>query len=173
MFNRGKLTGSSRVPVDSTFSILGEGTHWQGEIHAGANGLRVEGVVEGTILSEGQVVVALTGVVKGTIHSKHLSVTGRVEGIFKVSDRLEIHKTGWVEGQVEMGSLMVDEGVTLTGTWQQLVSKQAEPVPFVPRKDERVPERFAPVGTISSGTHGPVPEFMSVGRGFDRGKGQG
>jgi hypothetical protein len=100
-------------------------------------------------------------------------VTGRVEGIFKVSDRLEIHKTGWVEGQVEMGSLMVDEGGTLIGTCQQLVSKQAEPVPFVPRKDERVPERFAPVGTISSGTHGPVPEFMSVGRGFDRGKGQG
>jgi cytoskeletal protein CcmA (bactofilin family) len=171
MFNRGNLTGSSRVPVDSTLSILGEGTHWQGEIHAGANGLRVEGVVEGTILSEGQVVVAPAGVVKGTIHSKHLTVTGRVEGIFKVSGRLEIHKTGWVEGQVEMGSLMVDEGGTLIGTCQQLVTvKQAEPVPFVPRKDERVPERFPPVGTVGSGTHGSVPEFLPVGRGFDRGK---
>src|ERR1035438_998473 len=101
MFNRGNLTGSSRVPVDSTLSILGEGTHWQGEIHAGANGLRVEGVVEGTILSEGQVGASPAGVVKGTIHSKHLTVTGRVEGIFKVSGRLEIHKTGWVEGRWE------------------------------------------------------------------------
>src|SRR5664279_817874 len=97
MFNRGKLTGSSRVPVDSTLSILGEGTHWQGEIHAGADGLRVEGVLEGMILSEGQVVVAPAGVVKGTIHYKHLTVTGRVEGIFKVSGGLKIHKTGWVE----------------------------------------------------------------------------
>ena len=92
MFNRGKLTGSSRVPADSILSILGEGTHWQGEIHAGANGLRVEGVVEGTILSEGQVVVAPTGLVKGTIHSKHLSVTGRVEGVFKVSGRLSTER---------------------------------------------------------------------------------
>ena len=171
MFNRGKLTGSSRTPLDSTFSILGEGTHWQGEIQAGANGLRVEGEVEGTILSEGQVVVAPTGVVKGTIHSKHLSVTGRVEGVFKVSGRLEILKTGWVEGQVEMGSLMVDEGGTLIGTCQQLVGqKQAEPVPFVPRKDERVQDRFAPVGTVGSGTHGPAPEFVPIARGFDRGK---
>ncbi len=172
MFNRGKLTGSSRIPVDPTFSTLGEGTHWQGEIQAGTNGLRVEGEVEGTILSEGQVVVAPTGMVKGTIHAKHLTVTGRVEGVFKVSGRLEILKTGWVEGQVEMGSLMVDEGGILIGTCQQLAAlKQAEPVPFVPRKDERVPDRFAPVGTVSSGTHGSVPEFLPVNRGFDRGKG--
>lgn len=172
MFNRGKLTGSSGLPVDPTHSILGEGTHWQGEINAGATGLRVEGVVEGTILCEGQVVVAPAGMVKGTIQAKHLTVIGRVEGVFKVTGRLEILKTGWVEGQVEMGSLMVDEGGILIGTCQQLVAlKPVEPVPFVPRKDERVPERVGPVGTINSGTHGPVPEFQPVGRGFDRTKG--
>jgi cytoskeletal protein CcmA (bactofilin family) len=172
MFDRGTLTGSSRVLENSTVSILGEGTHWQGEINAGANGLRVEGVLDGTILSEGQVVVAPTGMVKGTIQCKHLTVTGRVEGVFKVSGRLEILKSGWVEGQMEMGSLMVDEGGVLIGTCLQLVSvKQAEPVPFVPRKDERVPERFPPGGTVSSGTHGPAPEFPPVSRGFDRGKG--
>ena len=172
MFNRGKLTGSSRLPADPTHSILGEGTHWHGEINAGANGLRVEGMMEGTILSEGQVVVAPTGTVKGTIQAKHLTVLGRVEGVFKISGRLEILKTGWVEGQVEMGSLMVDEGGVLIGTCQQMVVlKQVEPVPFVPRKDERLPERFGAAGTISSGTHGPVPEFLPVGRGFDRGKG--
>jgi cytoskeletal protein CcmA (bactofilin family) len=171
MFNRGKLTGSSRVPEDSTLSILGEGTHWQGEINAGANGLRVEGVMDGTILSEGQVVIAPTGVVKGTIQCKHLTVTGRVEGVFKVSGRLEILKTGWVEGQMEMGSLMVDEGGVLVGTCQQMVDlKQVEPVPFVPRKDERVPDRFASVGTIGSGTHGQAPEFLPASRGFDRNK---
>jgi cytoskeletal protein CcmA (bactofilin family) len=171
MFSRGKQTGSARLPMDSSYSVLGEGTHWQGEIQMGANGLRVEGVVEGTILSEGQVVVAPAGVVRGTIHAKHLSVTGRVEGVFRISGRLEILKTGWVEGQVEMGSLMVDEGGTLVGTCQQLTQKQAEAVPFVPRKDERGPERFAPNGSIGSGTHGPAPEFLPVGRGFDRTKG--
>jgi cytoskeletal protein CcmA (bactofilin family) len=173
MFNRGKQTGSSRAPMDPAFTILGEGTHWQGEIRAGASGLRVEGVLEGTILSEGQVVVAPNGVVRGTIHAKRLTVTGRVEGVFKVSGCLEILGTGWVEGQVEIGSLVVDEGGTLLGTCQQQEQagpKSAEPVPFVPRRDERVQERFAPVGTVSSGTHGPLPEFIPVGRSFDRGK---
>jgi cytoskeletal protein CcmA (bactofilin family) len=76
----------------------------------------VEGSIEGTVQSEGEVTVAPSGVVKGTIHAKHLIVTGRVEGVFKIQECLEIHGTGWVEGEVEVGSLVVDEGGTLQGT---------------------------------------------------------
>ncbi|MCX6546549.1 MAG: polymer-forming cytoskeletal protein, partial [Acidobacteria bacterium] len=50
-----------------------------------------------------------------TILAKHLIVTGRAEGVFKISDCLEIHGTGYVEGDVEVGSLVVDEGGTLQG----------------------------------------------------------
>jgi cytoskeletal protein CcmA (bactofilin family) len=171
MFNFGKKTSPARPAPDSIFTLLGEGTHWQGEIHAGTKGLRVEGEVEGTILSEGQVVVAPSGVVKGTIHAQHLTVTGRVEGVFKVSGCLEILGTGWVEGEVEMGSLVVDEGGTLRGSCQQQEEhpKQSEPVPFVPRRDERVQERYAPTGTVgtSSPTHGPISDVASFGR-YDR-----
>jgi cytoskeletal protein CcmA (bactofilin family) len=76
----------------------------------------VEGSIEGTIHSEGEVTIAPSGVVTGTIHAKHLIVTGRVEGVFKIDECLEIHGTGWVEGEVEVGSLVVDEGGTLQGT---------------------------------------------------------
>lgn len=169
MFNLGKRAGSPKAPADSIFTLLGEGTHWQGEIVAGSNGLRVEGVVEGTILSEGQVVVAPTGVVKGTIHAKHLTVTGRVEGIVKVSGCLEILGTGWVEGEVELSSLVVDEGGTLQGTCQQQVRpKQQEPVPLVPRRDERIPDRHPPVAAVSSGTHGAPPVLPPASQKFER-----
>lgn len=171
MFNRGKQPGPSRIAAESIFTLLGEGTHWEGEIHAGTNGLRVEGVVEGTILSEGQVVVSPTGMVKGTIYAKHLTVTGRVEGIIKVSGCLEILGTGWVEGEVEMGSLVVDEGGMLQGTCQLQVSpKVQEPVPLVPRRDDRVQDRHAPGVAVSSGTHGALPEVVPASRGFERGR---
>lgn len=149
MFHLGKKTGAGRPAAELICTLLGEGTHWQGEIHAGANVLRVEGTVEGTIISEGQVVVAETGIVKGTIHSKHLTVTGRVEGIVKVSGCLEILGTGWVEGEVELGSLVVDEGGMLQGSCQlPLQAKLPELVPLVPRRDERVLERFAPAPKV-------------------------
>ena len=97
-------------------TLLGKGTLWKGEIHAGQNSLRIEGLVDGSIHSEGEVTVAPTGEVKGTIAAKHLIVTGRILGTFKIQECLEIHGTGYVEGDVEVGSLVVDEGGTLQGT---------------------------------------------------------
>ncbi|WP_005037199.1 bactofilin family protein [Holophaga foetida] len=100
-------------------TLLGRGSRWQGEAHLGTASLRVEGTLEGTIHSEGEVTIAPTGLVKGTIHAKHLIVTGRIEGVFKVEGCLEIHGTGCVEGEVEVGTLVVDEGGTLQGTCQR------------------------------------------------------
>ena len=96
-------------------TLLGKGTLWKGEIQAGQNSLRIEGTVDGNSLSEGEVTIAPTGMVRGTINAKHLIVTGRIEGVFRIRECLEIHGTGYVEGEVEVGSLVVDEGGTLQG----------------------------------------------------------
>ncbi|MDR2697759.1 MAG: polymer-forming cytoskeletal protein, partial [Holophagales bacterium] len=66
-----------KKPFDNTtsvISILSRSSLWKGEIHAGSESLRVEGGLEGIIYSEGEVTVASTGVVKGTIHAKHLII---------------------------------------------------------------------------------------------------
>lgn len=139
MFSRGSRTGTSRTAAPPIHTILGEGSLWQGEIHAGAEGLRIEGRVEGSIQSEGQVVVAPTGLVKGSIHARHLTVSGRVEGVFKIEGCLEIHGTGWVDGEVESGSLVVDEGGTLQGSCTKPAPARAverDPVPLAPRREE-------------------------------------
>lgn len=110
---RSKKSKPESAPAIHT--LLGKGVVFAGEIHTGDRSLRIEGTVEGTIHSLGEVSVANGGLVKGTIHAKHLIVTGRAEGIMKISDCLEIHGTGVVEGDVEVGSLVVDEGGTLQG----------------------------------------------------------
>lgn len=165
MFNLGKSQDKSRSTANPT-SRLGAGTHWQGEIQAGPEGLCIEGHVDGTIVSEGQVVVAPGGLVKGTIHARNLTVRGRVEGIFKVAECLEILGSGWVEGEVELGTLVVDEGGTLQGSCvRRQPVREKEPVPLVPRKEEKPVERFAPP---FSGTHGPAPGYGPADRGFPR-----
>lgn len=116
-------------PAQAVHTLLGKGTLWKGEVLAGQNSLRIEGTVEGTITSEGEVTIAPSGVVKGTILAKHLIVTGRVEGVFKIVECLEIHGTGCVEGEVELGSLVVDEGGTLQGNCTRRgVARGAAPV---------------------------------------------
>jgi len=96
-------------------SLLGKDVMLTGEIHTGSQSLRIEGSIEGTIHSTGEISIAPGGVVKGTIFAKHLVVTGRAEGTMKITECLEIHGTGYVEGEVEVGSLVVDEGGTLQG----------------------------------------------------------
>ena len=166
MFNYGKNPGKTRAATDPIATLLGEGTHWQGDIQAGQEGLRIEGTVEGTVVSEGHVVVAPTGIVKGTILAKCLTVMGRVEGSFKVEDCLEILGAGWVEGDVELSTLVVDEGGTLQGTCLRRVpEKPKDVVPFVPRKDDILPERLP---HPASGTHGASHDVHPPFRGFDR-----
>jgi cytoskeletal protein CcmA (bactofilin family) len=163
MFNRGTTSGKARMANDPMTTVLGEGTHWQGEIQAGPNGLRIEGEVEGTVISEGQVLVAPSGSVRGTIHAKRLTVMGRVEGVFKVEGCLEILGTGWVEGEVELENLVVDEGGTLQGTCARHEAPKAkEPMPLLPRKDEAPQERFQ---HLPSGTaHDTLPPGRGLGR---------
>lgn len=96
-------------------SILGKDVVLTGEIHTGSQSLRIEGSVEGIIHSTGEISIAPGGIVKGTVYAKHLVVTGRAEGTMKITECLEIHGTGYVEGEVEVGSLVVDEGGTLQG----------------------------------------------------------
>lgn len=124
-------------------TLLGKGMLWKGEIHCGKDSLRVEGTIEGTIHSDGEVVVAPTGLVNGIIHARHLIVTGRVEGVFRIEECLEIHGTGCVEGEVEIGSLVVDEGGILQGVCtrrgherQVMTGSQGLTVPKAPASTE-------------------------------------
>lgn len=122
-------------------SLLGKGTLWKGEIHTGEHSLRIEGTLEGAIHSEGEVTIAPTGLVNGTIHAKHMIATGRAKGVFKILECLEIHGTGCVEGDVEVGSLVVDEGGTLQGTCTRRGMNKPENLAHKPEeKTETKPE---------------------------------
>lgn len=156
MFNNSSSNGGKKKveATQAVHTLLGKGTIWKGDVHSGPNSIRIEGTVEGTIHSEGEVTIAPSGIVKGTIHAKHLIVTGRVEGIFKIAECLEIHGTGWVEGEVEVGSLVVDEGGTLQGSCTRKgAHKPKEPEaakakPFDKAEEDRFPDR--PVGAAGA-----------------------
>jgi len=137
--------------AQAVHTLLGKGTLWKGEIHAGQNSLRIEGNVEGNIQSEGEVTIAPSGDVKGTIEAKHLIVTGRVLGTFKIQECLEIHGTGYVEGEVEVGSLVVDEGGTLQGNCTRRGVERLE------KAEEREKDREAPFVPF------PAPPSVPIG----------
>lgn len=152
MFRRKKKHVEAPQPVHT---LLRRGTIWKGDIHAGPHSLRIECLVEGTIHSEGEVTIAPSGIVKGTIHAKHLIVSGRAKGIFKITDCLEIQSTGWVDGESEMGSLLVDEGGTLEGSCVLLGASKAKKEP------EAVPHAKKGRRSTAGAARGPAPQTAS------------
>lgn len=150
MFSHSQTKGKSRSQGSHDLrTVLGEGTHWTGDILAGPEGLRVEGTLEGNIQCQGDVVVAAIGFVKGTIQARRLTILGRVEGVLKVETCLEILDSGRFEGEVELGTLIVDEGGILQGTCvhRDTVTATAgkAPAPLAPRRDERFADLTPPV----------------------------
>ncbi len=165
MFSHSQTKGKSRFQGSQDLrTVLGEGTRWQGDVQAGPEGLRIEGTLEGGIQCQGDVVVAATGFVKGTIQARRLSVMGQVEGVLKVETCLEILGSGRVEGEVELGTLVVDEGGILQGTCIHRSAAEVEKTsgPIAQRRDERFPDRGLPV----PGGTDPVPPSRS----FDKGR---
>ena len=138
-------------------TILGEGTRWIGELQASNGSLRIDGDMEGTLVSEGTVLVEAGGKASGTIQARNLLVTGRVDGMVHVVERMEILRHGWIEGELEMGTLVVDEGGTLQGNCARIVPAGAkEPVPLVPRRDDAA-KAEAPSGNNLDAINGPRP----------------
>ncbi|MBS1766027.1 MAG: polymer-forming cytoskeletal protein [Acidobacteria bacterium] len=148
MFNSNAPQKPKAAPAVHT--LIGKDTLWKGEIHCGAQSLRVEGRIEGSIHSTGEVTIAPSGYVEGTVHAKHLIVTGKVKGMVKIAECLEIHGTGLVEGEAEVGSLVVDEGGTLEGHCTRRDAKKTETKATESKSDTKSDTKAA-TGPVKNG----------------------
>jgi cytoskeletal protein CcmA (bactofilin family) len=79
--------------------------------------LCVEGTVEATMKSR-VIEVAEIGAFKGEAEIEVAEIRGRFEGSLIVRDKLVIHGTGRVSGQVRYGKLVIEEGGQLSGEVQ-------------------------------------------------------
>ena len=119
------------VAQDDISGFLAEGTEVQGEIRF-KDVLRVDGKITGKVISERELVVGESGVVEADVEVGTLSVSGKVTGNIHVKEKLEIHPTGRVVGEVtlEKPNLVIHEGGVFEGNIDMNAGK---------RKDARDP----------------------------------
>jgi len=77
--------------------------------------VKVDGVVEGNIRAERQVLVSKGGEVNGDIHSKEVIVGGRVAGCVSASGRVEVQSSATVNGDIFTKRILVHEGGEVNG----------------------------------------------------------
>ncbi len=105
--------GGGRMPQPAIESTIGANTHIKGDIQ-GDGGLRVDGIVEGTIEITGNLVITESAKVRAEIKANNVSIAGAVQGNIS-ANRVEILDTGRVWGDLTIKSLLINEGAYLRG----------------------------------------------------------
>lgn len=102
------------VPTFAVATTIGPDAHVRGDL-AGKGGVRVDGRMEGSIDSDGPVVVGVDGSVEGSIRGRDVVVLGRVRGDVIATGHLEVGPRGKVLGEVSVESLKVHKGGAFRG----------------------------------------------------------
>ena len=86
--------------------------------------LRLDGTVVGHIEAHSDlpitVVIGKSGVVQGDVRAHRIIVAGKVTGNIHALERIELHSSALVQGDIKYGSLAVEHGARVLGLLLQI-----------------------------------------------------
>ena len=100
--------------ANTKMSVIGEDMVVGGGLKAKA-AIRVEGIVEGSVETEGAVTIAKTAKVNGNVKGSDVVVGGELTGNIVSGGKTELTSTGKLIGDIETKTLVVDEHAVFQG----------------------------------------------------------
>lgn len=95
-------------------AFIDQGSQFEGKLSF-KDTVRIDGHFSGEITSENTLIVGESGEVEASIKSRVVMISGTVDGPIEATSQLVLHKTAVVNGDVETGSLAVEDGAVLNG----------------------------------------------------------
>jgi len=95
-------------------SALGSGTVIQGKLSFDTP-VRIDGKLSGEIFSSNALIVGESGTIEAQVEAASLIILGKVKGTVKVTDRIELHAGGSLEGDVKAPTLVIHSGAQFNG----------------------------------------------------------
>ncbi len=108
-------------------TVIGEQVTIKGEL-CFTTLLRIDGNFEGTLVSQGKLIVGPNGSVKANIDLEEAFISGKVEGDITVKERLHLRGRAEVNGNIKAKLLSVDEGVSIFGQVSVAPSNLDQPI---------------------------------------------
>ena len=106
-----------------TINLLGSGTTIEGNITANGD-IRIDGILNGTLVTKGKVIVGDTGKVNGEIKCKNFEIEGTLEGKVNVLELLSLRAKSKVIGEIYTSKLAIEPGAIFTGKCDMSGSSQ-------------------------------------------------
>ena len=103
-----------KVTIDESKTVLGSNATFKGELNF-ENTLCIDGEFEGKLTTGDKLIVAEGGVVLADIEAGTVICKGRIRGNIIASQKVEIHSTGKILGDVLSPALMIELGAVFNG----------------------------------------------------------
>lgn len=114
MFKSKNKTEVSMSSGPNELNRIVENTTVKGEINCASN-IRVDGRVEGTLITTGKLVIGVNGEVEGDVICDSADVEGKVLGKINVKSRLLLKATADIKGDIVFDKLVVEDGAKFRG----------------------------------------------------------
>ncbi len=112
MFHTGKTAQKTKL-MDR--NVIAKNTTIVGDIKSDGD-FRVDGTLEGTLTTNGRVIIGTEGSIKGKVEAKNADIEGTFSGNLLVSNTLTIKATATISGEVVIGKLSVEPGASFNAT---------------------------------------------------------
>ncbi len=112
---KNKSESMARNEVGTTsINQIGSGTVIKGDIISN-EAIRIDGTLEGSLISKGKLVVGATGIIEGEIKCPNADIWGVVNGTATVSELLSLKSSAKINGDIITNKLSIEPGATFSG----------------------------------------------------------
>ena len=105
---------STPVNAGGLTAFIDQGSEFEGKLSF-RDTVRIDGRFRGEIASENTLIVGESGEIQASIRSKTIVISGNVEGDVSAGQKVVLHKTARVNGDVETSCLVMEDGAILNG----------------------------------------------------------
>jgi cytoskeletal protein CcmA (bactofilin family) len=124
-------------------AFLGEGTDFKG-ILTFEGTVRVDGKLEGEIITKDTLIVGETAMVNAEIKVHTIVISGVVKGNIVSTGRVEVHRPGKLFGNIKTPILLIEEGVIFEGGCSMIQQEESKVSPLSAKKDSEVGKDMIP-----------------------------
>lgn len=96
-------------------NVIAKNTSIVGDIKSEGD-FRIDGTLEGTLQTNGRVIIGADGFIKGKVDATNADIEGKFSGELSVHKTLTIKATANISGDVVIGKLSVEPGATFNAT---------------------------------------------------------
>ena len=119
-----KITKTVEQNVNDV-SRIAQGAAIRGDFYSAAD-IRVDGQVDGTLCSEGKVVVGETARLSGKMFCTNVDFWGKMDGDIFVKDLLSLKSSAVVNGNIHVRKIQVEMGAQINGSFKMITEKEYE-----------------------------------------------